>query len=622
MADAALALPPPRRPRRLAQLSLIGPLYIYDLVRLARRGRSTLLRTGYALALLVVLFLVYQNEFPRVDLWASGFDRATTSPSRLSEVGERFVLAVLAAQTAAIFVLTPAYVATAISEEKERRTLEMLFSTPLSDREIVLGKLAARLTHLGGVLLAGLPVLALTQLWGGVNALFLLAAFVATTMNLLSVGAISILCSVLAQTTVGALLRAYAAILVVLPLCVGLPVGTPAGLFAFLYRLADLPTGGPPGAAAFQRVALQVAAVAACVFLNGVAFAFAAISAVRSLRSADSLDANAGSFTPGQPIAPMARPAGWGFVDEPRHTGNRIPNLPPIGNWPLLWKELSRGKRNTAAQPSFDQFAATYWPALLGLLAAAVAIVASLRWLAREDRELLEFLTAVGRLAVIGPAGIWCVDIAFRASASVSRERDQQTLGALLTLPVSRATLLGAKWLGAVLYTRGFGYTVALALCIGLFSGALHPLAALLLTAALAAHVAFVASLGLWLSLSSRTTLWAQVTMALFLLIYFGAGFKTLANDADARLLHQDKPPITAQALPWRALIAEVGGNPIGAWWFLGFSWDEYNAALVAGDRRFLARLGVAACGIVGYALTAAAFWAAAWWRFRREQAR
>ena len=53
-------------------------------------------------------------------------------------------------------------------EEKERDTLRLLFTTPLLDREIVLGKLLGRLTHLGTVILAGLPILSLIPIWGGV----------------------------------------------------------------------------------------------------------------------------------------------------------------------------------------------------------------------------------------------------------------------------------------------------------------------------------------------------------------------------------------------------------------------------------------------------------------------
>jgi ABC-type transport system involved in multi-copper enzyme maturation permease subunit len=123
----------------------VGPLYYYDLVRLARRGRSTLLRCAYATALLAALYFAYRERFPDRDPLFAPFGSAPTVPGgQLAGLASVFVLAILRAQTVGLFVLVPAYVAGAIAEEKERQTLELLFTTGLRDREIVLGKLAAR----------------------------------------------------------------------------------------------------------------------------------------------------------------------------------------------------------------------------------------------------------------------------------------------------------------------------------------------------------------------------------------------------------------------------------------------------------------------------------------------
>jgi ABC-type Na+ efflux pump permease subunit len=65
----------------------------------------------------------------------------------------------MAIQVAAVFWLTPAYLASAIVQEKERRTIEFLLITDLSSREIVLGLAFSRLALLALVLLAGLPIL-------------------------------------------------------------------------------------------------------------------------------------------------------------------------------------------------------------------------------------------------------------------------------------------------------------------------------------------------------------------------------------------------------------------------------------------------------------------------------
>src|SRR5207253_8953302 len=106
----------------------------------------------------------------------------------LAYFAERIVLTLLVLQAGAVLALTPAYVAGAIAEEKERGTLELLCTTQLRSHEIVLGKLFARLVHLTGLLLTGLPILCLALFWGGVDPHLVLAAFAVTGLTLLSIG--------------------------------------------------------------------------------------------------------------------------------------------------------------------------------------------------------------------------------------------------------------------------------------------------------------------------------------------------------------------------------------------------------------------------------------------------
>ena len=68
-----------------------------------------------------------------------------------------------------VVALTPAFTAAAITDEKERKTLDFLLVTDLSTREIVFGKLAARAGALFTLVLAGLPILSLIQFFGGIE---------------------------------------------------------------------------------------------------------------------------------------------------------------------------------------------------------------------------------------------------------------------------------------------------------------------------------------------------------------------------------------------------------------------------------------------------------------------
>src|SRR5262249_11248909 len=63
----------------------------------------------------------------------------------------------------------PAATAGAICQDKARGSLALLFATDLSDAEIVLGKLAARLVPVLGMILCVAPVLSIATLFGGIE---------------------------------------------------------------------------------------------------------------------------------------------------------------------------------------------------------------------------------------------------------------------------------------------------------------------------------------------------------------------------------------------------------------------------------------------------------------------
>jgi hypothetical protein len=94
----------------------VGPLFYHDLVRLARRGRSTLLRFVYGLFLLLALYAVYQQTFPHISFFSQPFEAsATLRTSEMAQFSANFAIALIALQVVAVVVLTPAYLAGAIA---------------------------------------------------------------------------------------------------------------------------------------------------------------------------------------------------------------------------------------------------------------------------------------------------------------------------------------------------------------------------------------------------------------------------------------------------------------------------------------------------------------------------
>ena len=69
-----------------------------------------------------------------------------------------------------MLAITPALVGGTIAGEKQRKTLHYLLASELSSAEIVLGKLMARMLMVLVYLVAGVPMLFLLMLFGGVDA--------------------------------------------------------------------------------------------------------------------------------------------------------------------------------------------------------------------------------------------------------------------------------------------------------------------------------------------------------------------------------------------------------------------------------------------------------------------
>src|SRR5437867_2285775 len=107
-------VPPP-----LPKPGMVGPLVGFDVIRLARSKRSFVIRFLYAAFLLVVTG-VY---FFRIGSWLEGL--GAISPGNLAVVAEQYVNQFFVWQSIALLLFTPAYLGGAVTEERERGTLDL-----------------------------------------------------------------------------------------------------------------------------------------------------------------------------------------------------------------------------------------------------------------------------------------------------------------------------------------------------------------------------------------------------------------------------------------------------------------------------------------------------------------
>jgi ABC-type transport system involved in multi-copper enzyme maturation permease subunit len=111
----------------------------------------------------------------------------------LARFGSILYLLFALLQLTLLLFFAPLSAATAVSHEKDRRTFVLLLMTDLSDLEIVLGKLAASFVQILTVLVAGLPVLCLCGLLGGISYWQIANLYAVTIASGLTGGAMGLL---------------------------------------------------------------------------------------------------------------------------------------------------------------------------------------------------------------------------------------------------------------------------------------------------------------------------------------------------------------------------------------------------------------------------------------------
>src|SRR4051812_5551980 len=108
---------------------LLGPHFSFELVQMARRGRTTAVRTLYVVALLVALFLV--------DMVVG---QSARSINDFANIARGFAYPLIVLQNVLVVLLAPVYFGTAFPDERSRGTLELLYMTHLTRWEIGFGK--------------------------------------------------------------------------------------------------------------------------------------------------------------------------------------------------------------------------------------------------------------------------------------------------------------------------------------------------------------------------------------------------------------------------------------------------------------------------------------------------
>jgi ABC-type transport system involved in multi-copper enzyme maturation permease subunit len=493
-------------------LPLFGPILVYDVIRTTRQGRYALLRAVYAIALLLFILALYRIQ---PVLRGPGILVTTGAMARFAET---FTYTFLAVQFVAVIILTPAYVAGAIAEEKDRKTLEFLLATDIRDREIVLGKMASRVANLALFVLTGLPILSLTQLWGGVDFGVLLNAFLAAGTTLLSLAAVSMVTSVYCRKAREAVVLAY------------LVAAGYGGLSVLVHLLNAFPTiaqyqltsGSNP--VHVEDVVNMLGAGnpgLLCLGIRDDLRTGVTLPAALAVRARDYavfhlLITAIGTGWAVLRLRPLALSDGAAPAKLHRTGGRwRLGWRPRLGRRVLLWKEIW-------AEPgmTFNWFGkAILLLIVLASLVPAIWLIVGF-WLGFQElgptrvHNWDTFSAAVNLwVRIVGTlvACLTLLGVAVRAASSICGERDRQTFDSLLTTPLASNSILFAKWLGSVLSVRRAWLWLCLVWLLGALTGGLYGPAVPWLLLSWLVYAGFLAVLGLWFSMTCTTTLRATI---------------------------------------------------------------------------------------------------------------
>ncbi len=215
---------------------LFGPVFTREVVIAPRRTRFYIARGTYAAALLLLICTAW--------LVLTG-TQVVRDVSDLSQFAGLIFQILAPLQLALAIFFSAMLAASAVAQEKDRRTFVLLLLTNLSNQELVLGKLLASLLHVLVMFAAGLPVFMMLSLLGGISVGQIARTAAVTVASILVCGSLGSTLALWREKTFQAL--ALFVLILVLWLALGEMIAagalgrTPAGLPNHIWATAASP---------------------------------------------------------------------------------------------------------------------------------------------------------------------------------------------------------------------------------------------------------------------------------------------------------------------------------------------------------------------------------------------
>lgn len=193
--------------RNVFSLVIGNPVVSREMKVRMRFARSFWLQGTYLLFLTTIVLPAYQVILAHSPL---------LHPAELQRRLIAFYYTLLYSLVTVIVLIAPALTASAISFERERRTLDLLLTTPLRPMQILFGKLTASFAFLMLLLVESMPVIAVCIIMGGVTIGDLLATYVLIGFSTLHLCAFAMYCSACNRSSGAATFWAYLGVIAIL----------------------------------------------------------------------------------------------------------------------------------------------------------------------------------------------------------------------------------------------------------------------------------------------------------------------------------------------------------------------------------------------------------------------
>jgi ABC-type transport system involved in multi-copper enzyme maturation permease subunit len=179
----------------------------------AKEYRSRMRTWRSPLAMMIYILLVAGLGFA---IFSSTAATINQFGGQTANYGQILFMYLVVFQMILLTFITPALTAGAISSERERQTIDLLFVTRIPPFSIIWGKLLSSMSFVVLLLLLSVPIFSLVFLFGGIEVDQVLYAFLITVIAALTLGVIGIAFSTWLRRSLAATVAAYVGAFVLL----------------------------------------------------------------------------------------------------------------------------------------------------------------------------------------------------------------------------------------------------------------------------------------------------------------------------------------------------------------------------------------------------------------------